>query len=183
MTQTYPRFADDTSGPFIRDLARGLVRGGDRVTVLTPQRPKVAERLGRRGVEVRELPLRAPRVSRCWATAAAWRRTSACARAPGWWRRSICSPRGVPWRASSPTGDFDLLHAHWIVPNGLAAAPVARRIPLVVGLHGSDVFLAEKAPMRRLVAAVLRRTRRLTGCSPELVHRVEALGFAAPAPA
>ena len=54
---------------------------------------------------------------------------------------------------------------------------MARRIPLVVGLHGSDVFMAEKAPMRRLVAAVLRRTRRLTACSPELAHRVEAIGF------
>ena len=36
LTQTYPRFAGDTSGPFIRELARGLVRAGDQVTVLTP---------------------------------------------------------------------------------------------------------------------------------------------------
>ena len=36
LTQTYPRTPEDTSGPFIRELARALVRGGDRVRVLTP---------------------------------------------------------------------------------------------------------------------------------------------------
>ncbi len=74
-------------------------------------------------------------------------------------------------------GGWDLVQAHWIVPNALAAAPLARRLPLVVGLHGSDVFLAEKPFMRPLVARALRRTRVLTACSPELARRVEALGF------
>ena len=34
LTQTFPRFEEDTAGPFIRDLARGLVRGGDQVVIL-----------------------------------------------------------------------------------------------------------------------------------------------------
>jgi glycosyltransferase involved in cell wall biosynthesis len=53
---------------------------------------------------------------------------------------------------------------------------VARRTPLAIGLHGSDVFLAERPGVRTLVRAVLQRTRLLTGCSPELVERVAALG-------
>jgi glycosyltransferase involved in cell wall biosynthesis len=69
---------------------------------------------------------------------------------------------------------FDLVHAHWIVPNGLIAA-WAVDIPLAIGLHGSDVFLAEK--VRPAAAWALRRSRLLTGCSPELVDRVRALGF------
>ena len=36
LTQTYPRTPEDTAGPFIRELARALVRGGDGVTVLAP---------------------------------------------------------------------------------------------------------------------------------------------------
>ncbi len=73
---------------------------------------------------------------------------------------------------------FDLLHAHWIVPNGLAAAPLARRLPVGFGLHGSDVFLAERASLRRWTGRALARGTFLTGCSPELVERVCALGFA-----
>ena len=51
LTQTYPRFEEDTSGPFIRDLARALVRGGDRVTALVPHAEELVTGT-REGVEV-----------------------------------------------------------------------------------------------------------------------------------
>jgi glycosyltransferase involved in cell wall biosynthesis len=72
---------------------------------------------------------------------------------------------------------FDLLHAHWVVPNGLVARPFHCRVPLAVGLHGSDVFQAERPGVRRWVGRALARCRLVTGCSPELVDRVCALGF------
>ena len=80
---------------------------------------------------------------------------------------------------------FDLVHAHWIVPNGVVASGVCgggsggKRVPLAIGLHGSDVFLAEKPGVRHLARRALARTRLLTGCSPELVERMCALGFPA----
>lgn len=73
----------------------------------------------------------------------------------------------------------DVLQAHWVVPNALVGASAAGRTPLVVGLHGSDVFLAEKGPVRPFVRWALRRTAALTSCSPELAKRVCALGFPA----
>ncbi len=73
----------------------------------------------------------------------------------------------------------DVLHAHWIVPNALIGASAAGRTPLVVGLHGSDVFLAEKGLVRPLARWALRRTAALTSCSPELAERVCALGYPA----
>ncbi len=72
---------------------------------------------------------------------------------------------------------YDLLHAHWVVPNGLVASLTARSLPIAVGLHGSDVFMAEKPYLRGWVRSSLRRTSLLTGCSPELVDRVCAVGF------
>lgn len=74
---------------------------------------------------------------------------------------------------------FDLVHAHWIVPNGLVAASAHGDVPLAIGLHGSDVFLAERPGVRRAARWALSRSRLLTGCSPELVDRVRALGFPA----
>jgi glycosyltransferase involved in cell wall biosynthesis len=72
---------------------------------------------------------------------------------------------------------FDLLHAHWVVPNGLVAAPFSKRLPLAVGLHGSDVFMAEKPVVSGFVRRSMRNVSLLTGCSPELVDRVCAVGF------
>lgn len=72
---------------------------------------------------------------------------------------------------------YDLLQAHWVVPNLLPVRGLSKRLPLAVGLHGSDVFMAEKPLVRTAVGRALAKTSVLTGCSPELVDRVCALGF------
>ncbi|HEX6902706.1 MAG TPA: glycosyltransferase [Thermoanaerobaculia bacterium] len=178
LTQTYPRFEGDTAGPFIRDLARGLVRGGDRVTVLAPHAEGLAESWDDGGVEVvtfRYAPERHEVLGYGRSLEADERvRAKAALTAPLY---ALAARQAV--RRQLRRRRFDLVHAHWIVPNGVAAAAVGGRVPLAVGLHGSDVFLAEKPGVRHAARWALGRTRLLTGCSPELVDRVRALGFPA----
>lgn len=172
LTQTYPRFEGDTAGPFIRDLARGLVRLGDRVTVLAPHAAGVPARWEDQGVETitfRYAPER-------YEVLGYGRSLEADERVKG--GAAIAAPLYALGllRELRRTRQFDLVHAHWIVPNGVIAA-ASTSMPLAIGLHGSDVFLAEKPGVRKAAAWALRRARLLTGCSPELVDRVRALGF------
>jgi glycosyltransferase involved in cell wall biosynthesis len=189
LTQTYPRFEGDVAGPFIRDLARGLVRGGDRVTVATPHAPGLAAGWDDGGVEVvtfRYAPER-------WEVLGYGRsleadeamKPGALAVTPLYLAAAARTLRRLLRRAAR-TRPYDLVHAHWVVPNGPPAAWATRplvtrgsaaRVPLAVGLHGSDVFLAERPGVRVLVRRVLGATHLLTGCSPELVRRVAALGM------
>jgi glycosyltransferase involved in cell wall biosynthesis len=81
-------------------------------------------------------------------------------------------------------GGFDMIHAHWVVPNGVMALPVRwlTGLPLVVSLHGSDVFLSEKnALVRRGAQRVFRRAAAVTACSDDLARRSEKLGANNPA--
>ena len=71
------------------------------------------------------------------------------------------------------------MQTHWLVPNLFAAAFCGGRTPLLVGLHGSDVFMAEKGLVRPFVRRALRRVDGLTSCSPELAARVQKIGFPA----
>ena len=56
------------------------------------------------------------------------------------------------WRAvrrvARQTG-ASILHAHWVVPGGFLAAMSNPELPLVISLHGSDVFVAEQNPVAR----------------------------------
>lgn len=185
LTQTYPRFADDTAGPFIRDLARALVRGGDRVTVLAPHAPGVAAAWDDDGVRVETFRYAPERFEVLGYSRSLERdetvRVGAAAVTPLYAlaaRRAVRRELAAARRAGAP---YDLVQGHWVVPNGMvAAAALGRRggAPvLAVGLHGSDVFLAERRGVRRAVAWALGRTVLVTGCSPELVDRVCALGF------
>jgi glycosyltransferase involved in cell wall biosynthesis len=192
LTQTYPRFPDDIAGPFVEELARALVRMGDRVTVLAPHAAGLAPRWEAGGVEVitfRYAPEAAEVLGYGRSLAADVRmRRGAAAVAPLY---ALAARRAVARQLRRRR--FDLVHAHWIVPNGVAAAAALPRRgaaagragaagavpPLAIGLHGSDVFLAERRGVRGLARWALARTRLLTGSSPELVERVCALGFPA----
>ena len=68
----------------------------------------------------------------------------------------------------------DAIHAHWVIPNGLVAAWVAnlRNIPLIISLHGSDIFIAKDKAFFGVVARwIFSRAMCVTACSPEL-HQV-----------
>jgi glycosyltransferase involved in cell wall biosynthesis len=171
LTQTYPRFERDTAGPFIRDLARGLVRLGDRVTVLAPHAAGMPARWEDQGVETLTFRYAPER----WEVLGYGRSLEADERVKG--GAAIAAPLYALalLREVRRARRFDLIHAHWIVPNGVIGAFGSQ--PLAIGLHGSDVFLAEKRGVRKAAAWALRRARLLTGCSPELVDRVCALGF------
>lgn len=74
----------------------------------------------------------------------------------------------------------DVIHANWLLPGGFIGAVASRLtgIPLVVSLHGSDVFVAERYRIfRPLARFVFRQACHLTACSTNLAQRAVALGL------
>jgi glycosyltransferase involved in cell wall biosynthesis len=82
-------------------------------------------------------------------------------------------------RAVARAHGATIMHGHWVVPGGVVAAAAAPRLPLVVSLHGSDVYVAETVwPARRAAAMVFKRAGAVTACSADLRDRAVALGAA-----
>ncbi|HEV8630712.1 MAG TPA: glycosyltransferase, partial [Thermoanaerobaculia bacterium] len=196
LTQTYPRTPEDSSGPFIRELARALVRGGDRVRVLAPHTRGLPARRVDDGVEVETFryapaPLEIFGYGRSLAAdeevragallmaplyaLGAWRAVRRAVR-----RSAAMGGRGRPLPLEGQ-GDggigVECIQAHWLLPNGPLARGLASRLPFGIGIHGSDVFLAERRLARPWVRRTLAGASFVTGCSPELVDRVCALGY------
>ena len=70
-----------------------------------------------------------------------------------------------------------IVHAHWVIPGGVISAAAAGRRPLVISLHGSDVFVAERHRLARQAArAAFRRAAWVTACSDDLRERAIRLG-------
>ena len=73
-----------------------------------------------------------------------------------------------------------VVHGHWVIPGGAIAAAACPSLPLVVSLHGSDAYLAERSAVAgRVARRVFRRAGWTTACSDDLRTRAIALGAAA----
>ena len=180
VTSSYPKFAGDVTAPFVESIAKSVAERGHAVDVLLPHHPD----LKRDGAEpVRFFPYRyAPREDwNLWGYAqslqadvrvrpAAWLLAPAAA----WALRSAASERLRERR-------YDVVHVHWVVPSAALILDIVRahRTPLVVSLHGSDVFLAERlSPARALARRALRGSGAVTACSGDLRARAIRLGAA-----
>lgn len=74
--------------------------------------------------------------------------------------------------------EADVIHNHWVLPNGVPAAMTSKllKIPFIISLHGSDIFIAEKNFLFRWVARwVFKQTSYVTACSQELFDRAKII--------
>ena len=177
VTSSYPRFPGDLTGTALEPIARGVAARGHAVHVVAPWHPLVRRPSCEDGVRThffRYAPLRSLDV---FGYAGALRadvglRPAAYAAAP---LALLAARRAV--RRVIREHRATLVHAHWAVPGGFIAASAAGPLPIVVSLHGSDVFLAERNLLARSAARVaFRRADRVTACSGDLRDRAVALG-------
>ncbi|GIV69019.1 glycosyltransferase [Caldilinea sp.] len=178
LTHNYPRFTGDFSGTFVEALCEELAAQGQRVTVWAPYDPAYRRplngavtlrlyryiwpdslhRLGYMRTMQSDLSLR----------------LEAYALSPALFARGV----QAVWRDARRLRP-DVLHAHWLLPNGFIAAVVSRRlgIPLAISVPGSDAQVARSNPLFRAMARfALRQAALLTANSAELRDAVLPLG-------
>jgi glycosyltransferase involved in cell wall biosynthesis len=174
---SYPRFQGDTVGTFMQPIAEGLAARGHEIHMVLPWHPRWTRPPRERGVTFHlfryapapslnvfgyaealqaDVALKAAAVAATpLALASAWHTT----------RRVV--------REMTAT----IVHGHWVVPGGAIAASARRGRPLVVSLHGSDVYVAERhAVIGEAAAMTFRRAAMVTACSEDLRIRAAHLG-------
>jgi glycosyltransferase involved in cell wall biosynthesis len=157
LASTYPVKAGDATPGFVHELSRRLVSLGHEVDVITPHLPGSAgtelmdgvrisrfrygpgpleDLVGNGGIvsRLRQRPLRLLLVP------------------PFLLAYMLAIARAVRRRT------YDVVHAHWIIPQGLLAALLLprRRLPFVCTAHGGDLFALKARGfrwLRRLIAA------------------------------
>ena len=179
LTSSYPLYEGDMTAPFIEEIAAGIAARGHEVHVVLPDHPRLRQNGTVRGVYLHPFTV-AP--VRSWG--AAWGYAGSLAGDVAMTKGAIAIAPFALTNAARAVHRVarqvrpDILHAHWVIPNGPPVAVVARRhIPLVISLHGSDVFVAERLPPARLAARwAFRAAAGVTGCSDDLATRAVRLG-------
>src|SRR2546423_1810916 len=155
VTLGYPKEPGDPTAPFIDAIVRGLARRGHDIDVVLPQHPDFRYP---DGGGVRFFPYRyspSPRLSP-WGFGQTFDATTRVRAqvVPLLPAIAFSLRRAIARRLARKP--YDLVHAHWVLPNGWAASSVAKRSdpPVVVTLHGTDVAMAEH---HRVLGSIARR--------------------------
>ena len=144
VASSYPRFAGDSVGSFMEPIAQGIAARGHEVHLVAPWHPKWNRPKIDRGVHFHLFHYAPVEALNTFGYAEGMRadvrlRASAIAVAPlavlaGWFKALRVAQKK---RAT-------IMHAHWVIPGGVIGAAAAGSVPLVISLHGSDVFVAER---------------------------------------
>lgn len=170
LTSTYPRWANDPEPAFVHELARRLI---DRfeVHVLCPHAPgaKIRDQLD--GVHVhryRYAPERWEVLVNDGGMLANVRRSRwKWLLVPGFVLAQYIFTRALV-RKLHP----QVVHAHWLLPQGLIAAAAIRNVPWVVTAHGADLFALKGPLFAHLRRWVVRRASAITLVSQAMRNRL-----------
>ena len=176
---SYPKYDGDATAPFIAEIAAGVVAHGCAVRLVLPAHREFHHPPVVRGVELIVYQYAPHPALAVWGYAESLHADVGVRRAT-----MLALPFGVGASLLALIRQIlidrpDVIHAHWLLPNGLPALIVARLfgIPLVISMHGSDVSMAERNALFRWVARVIfSHTRAATACSGDLHRRALALG-------
>jgi glycosyltransferase involved in cell wall biosynthesis len=177
VASSYPRFEGDTVGTFMEPIATGMAARGHDVHLVLPWHPLLTRTSVEKGIHFYPFHYAPLGSWHVFGYAGALKadvhlKATALAVAPiavaaGW-----AKARSIARRV-----DATLMHGHWVIPGGAIASWAAGNRPLVVSLHGSDVYLAEQHAFTRAVAQqTFKRAGGVIACSDDLRDRAIALG-------
>lgn len=178
LTSTYPRWQGDPEPGFVHELSKRLT-GTFRVVVLGPHAPGALPREMIEGVEI----IRYRYAPEVWETLVNNGGIVTNIRRNRW--KILLLPTFIlmqawwAWRISR-TRNVSVVHAHWLIPQGLLATVLrsrrGERIPFVVTSHGADLYALRGKLLDFLKRFVIRRADATTVVSEPMRDLLDALG-------
>lgn len=176
LTTSFPRFEGDYAGAFIYNLSRRLSKKGIIIEVICPHAPGLRYRETWDNIRIFRLPYFYPVK-----------------------HQRLCYGGGIPenlrdifswiqlpffilteviyalWMTKR--GRFDLIHAHWSLPQGLAGflCKAAFGVPYITTVHGSDIYGLKHALVRELNAKVIKYSDACTANSEATASAIRRL--------
>ena len=177
-TSTFPRYEGDRVTPFMADLVSALVLRGIEVDVLAPHAPgsRTEERISN-GATVYRFRYAWPEAAEdiCYGAGALENLRSRPLRVLK--LPMLIAAQALAARHLARQRQYDVIHAHWLLPQGLSALrAISGKTPVIVTAHGSDVLGLPSTWAMRAKRIVVRNASRLTANTSATAEALFALG-------
>ncbi|MEX0864430.1 MAG: glycosyltransferase family 4 protein [Acidimicrobiia bacterium] len=166
---SYPLGPGDTTAPFMEEMLGALANRGHRVSVVVPRVKGLLEG-ARNGVEVQGAGY-APQRFQQWGYGRSLTSDGSLRAVAALVTPFALTSMGRVLRSNIKTEKPDVVHLHWVLPQGLLAVVVPRSLPLVVSIHGADVAFS-RGLLRNIARGVLARADAVVAASTGVLSAV-----------
>lgn len=176
LASTYPRWRNDVEPGFVHALNRRLAERFDVIALVPDADGADADGMSD-GVEV----LRYRYAPRRWQTLVYNGGIAANLRRSKWKWLLLPTFVGLQWWAARRlvrTRRIDVVHAHWLIPQGLVARALGK--PFLVTSHGGDLFGLRGAALTAAKRAVAAASSAMTVVSSAMASEARRIGLAPP---
>ena len=182
LTSSFPRWAGDPTASFLLRLAQDFMAQGWQVEVLAPHAAGLKSRESLNGVPVTRFRYAWPESQQtlCYQGGALFN----LRRRPANWLKVpvFVACQYLALRRLLRTRPCQAVHAHWVLPQGLVAVAAGRGVPIVISVHGSDVFALRELLWTWFKRVALRRAAAVTVNSSATEAAVRAIAPDIPVP-
>ena len=179
LTSAYPTSEQDHTAPFIASIVEHVAALGHTVHVVLPEYANWARPRVEGNVHFHPYRYSPSRSWTPWGYAQSLEGGVKLKRRLYAFAPLVYASAAHTCRRLTASERFDVVHAHWLIPNGVIAAGVSRRrdLPLVISLHGSDISIVERKPwLARPARSAFARASAITAPSDDLLERASRLG-------
>lgn len=177
LTSNFPRWPGDATTPFVLHLAQDLQHIGWQITVLAPHAPGCQRQEILGGIPVRRFRYLLPEGLQtvCYQGGALINLRQNPFNFAKLLPLVCCE--WLQTRLFLGSGRFDLLHSHWLLPQGFVGAMAAGLlgVPHVSTVHGGDVFALRGRILTKFKAFTLRHADAVTVNSSVTEQAVRAI--------
>lgn len=178
LASTYPRWIGDPEPGFVHELCKRLT-AQFHVTVVCPHAKGAPERETMEGVHVvryRYAPDALETLVNDGGIVTNLKRAK--------WKWFLVPPfvlmqAWAAWRETRKV-DIDVVHAHWLIPQGMIAAAIARlsrrSMRYLVTSHGADLYALNGRLLNVMKRAVIRQSAGVTVVSSAMVKQAASIG-------
>jgi glycosyltransferase involved in cell wall biosynthesis len=178
IASSYPRYEGDGTAPFVKSISESLYQIGNEVEVVAPFDPLVVENTPNL-VKVHRFKYALGKNSHIMGHAKALDSDIKLKKSVYFLLPFFVIASFIKLLQVTKKQKTQIIHAHWVIPNGLPALIVSkiRKIPLVVSLHGSDIFVAKQNWYFGIVTKLIfKNTSFVSACSQNLIDEAIKLG-------
>jgi glycosyltransferase involved in cell wall biosynthesis len=168
VASSFPHDTNDPTAPFMQEMLAAQALRGQEVSIIVPREDSLVEGL-RSGVRIIGTPYAPHRRAQVWGYGKSFNHKGGLRPLAVFMTPMAMASLASALRREIRRQDPDVVHLHWVLPQGALSSVIPNSVPVVVSVHGADVRFS-RGLMKPFTRKILARADGVIAASSGIIN-------------